>query len=82
MSGVLHVLYYAMRACLEAEHPAEVGVPAEFEDIAEAQLPDDFVIPATIPESVAQMAVHLTEYYQGQRMAYEQVSKLWAVVHV
>ena len=71
-----------MRACLEAEHPAEVGVPVEFEDIAEAQLPDDFVIPATIPESVAQMAVHLTEYYQGQRMAYEQVSKLWAVVHV
>ena len=52
---------------------SEVGVPAEVEDIAEAQLPDDFVIPATIPEK---MAVHLTEYYQGQRMVYEQVSRL------
>lgn len=31
-------------------------------------------IPTIIPEDVAQMAVHLTEYYQSQRLAYEKVS--------
>lgn len=67
-----------MKACLEAEEPAEVAVAADVEDAAEAQLPEEFVIPETIPENVARMAVHLTEYYQGQRMAYERVS-MWCV---
>lgn len=34
---------------------------------------ESFNIPRIIPEDVAMMAVNLTEYYQSQRMAYEQV---------
>ena len=36
--------------------------------------PEKFTIPLIIPENVARMAVHLTEYYQSRRMAYEKVS--------
>lgn len=40
-----------------------------------------FCIPKVIPEEIAQMAVHLTEYYQSQRMAYEEVLLLFALIH-
>ena len=52
-------MYYTMTECLK-----------DTEDQLDSE---NFSIPTTIPEEVAHMAVHLTEYYQSQRLAYEQV---------
>ena len=66
LSGVLHVLYFTMGECLKTSI-------TEAEDGADSELAPQFCIPSTIPEDVAHMAVHLTEYYQSQRLAYEEV---------
>lgn len=58
-----------MRECLR-----EPGVNDVTDEDAASQ---QFTIPTIIPEDVAQMAVHLTEYYQSQRMAYEQVCTMY-----
>lgn len=62
LSGVLHVLYYTIGECLK-----NTGSDAD------SEIATEFLIPSIIPEEVAQMAVHLTEYYQSQRLAYEEV---------
>lgn len=67
LSGVLHVLYYTMGECLKI-------LPATDDDASADELTStQFHIPSIIPEEVAHMAVHLTEYYQSQRLAYEEV---------
>ena len=66
LSGVLHVLYFTMNRCLQEVDEDSPGGDHD------ADTP--FEIPRVIPEEVAHMAVHLTEYYQSQRMAYEHVS--------
>ena len=58
---------FTMSECLK--HPE---FDPEFDTDSESA--PQFCIPSVIPEEVARMAVHLTEYYQSQRLVYSAVS--------
>lgn len=67
LSAVLHVLYKAINRALNG--PQEEGDDEETSE-------------NIIAEETAQMAVHLTHYFQAQRSVYEQVSVCYVTVSV
>lgn len=67
---MLHVLYFVMKECFKE---------ANSDTDSEEEPAVKFSIPHIIPEDVARMAVHLTEYFQSQRLAYEKVSIIYVL---
>lgn len=72
LSGILHVLYSAIKICLPPQ-------PAN-QDISDSEndLPQHVAVQSSfsriISKETTEMAVNLTEYFQTQRKIYENVS--------
>ena len=71
LSGILHVLYSAIMKHLPLESDPDTSDPESPVPERSAQ---DFS--RIIPKKIADMSVALTEYFQRQRIIYEDVSQL------